>query len=296
MDAKGIDEKLKREILKFQKKEITEHFIYQKLSRSVKDKHNKKVLHDISEDEMSHYRLWKKYTNEEAEPSMLTIWKYYLISLIFGITFGIKLMERGEQNAQASYDDISRRVPEAGKIRREESEHEKELIKMIDEERLRYVGSIVLGLNDALVELTGALAGFTFAFQSTSLIAFAGIITGIAASLSMGASEYLSTKTEAGVEGAKSPVKASVYTTVAYVFTVMFLILPFFLFQNAYLALGATLINAIVVILIFTFYISVAKDLPFRKRFLEMASISIGISAVTFVIGFLIKVFFGISL
>ena len=40
-----------------------------------------------------------------------------------------------------------------------EEEHERELIALIDEERLRDMGSVVLGLNDALVEFTGMLAG-----------------------------------------------------------------------------------------------------------------------------------------
>ena len=53
---------------------------------------------------------------------------------------------------------------------------EKALLEMLDEERLKYVGSMVLGLNDALVELTGSLAGFTFAMQNTKLIALSGLI------------------------------------------------------------------------------------------------------------------------
>jgi vacuolar iron transporter family protein len=155
---------------------------------------------------------------------------------------------------------------------------------------------MVLGLNDALVELTGALAGFTFAFQNTSLIALAGLITGVAASLSMGASEYLSTKSEEHDEGTKDPFRASLYTTLAYILTVAFLVSPFFLLPNVYLALATTLVNAVIVILVFTFYISVAKDLPFRERFIETAAISIGVAALTFVIGFLIRTFIGVDI
>jgi len=104
-------------------------------------------------------------------------------------------------------------------------------IDMIDEERLRYVGSMVLGLNDALVELTGALAGLTLALQNTRLVAMTGLITGVAGSLSMAASEYLSTKSEGGV---KEPFRASVYTGFAYVLTVIFLILPYLLLIDLY--------------------------------------------------------------
>ena len=46
---------------------------------------------------------------------------------------------------------------------------------MLDEERLRYIGSVVLGLNDALIELTGALAGLTLALQNTQLNLLLGL-------------------------------------------------------------------------------------------------------------------------
>jgi VIT1/CCC1 family predicted Fe2+/Mn2+ transporter len=105
-------------------------------------------------------------------------------------------MEKVEGKAEAIYEEISKYVPAAIDIEKDEKEHERKLINLIGEERLKYVGSMVLGLNDALVELTGALAGFTLAFRNTRLIAMAGFITGIAASLSMAASEYLSTKSE----------------------------------------------------------------------------------------------------
>jgi VIT1/CCC1 family predicted Fe2+/Mn2+ transporter len=294
--ATTIDDELKKKILTFQRNEITEHYIYRKLAQSVKDEQNKQVLLDISDEELKHYQIWKTYTNQDVKPARLMLLKYYLIARILGITFGVKLMEKGEESAQVSYHDIAQQVSDARRIIKDENEHENKLIGMINEERLMYVGSIVLGLNDALVELTGALAGFTFAFQNTRLIALAGLITGIAASLSMGASEYLSTKSETDEEGLKDPVKASVYTSLAYVLTVAFLILPFFVLPNVYVALGATLVNALIVILLFTFYVSVAKDLPFRKRFLEMATLSLCVAALTFAIGFLIRTFLEIDI
>jgi len=288
-----LEERVRKTILTAQKNEITEHFIYEKLSQSTRDPHNKRILKQIAHDELTHFNFWKKYTKENAKPNKLKIWTYYLISRIFGITFGIKLMEKGEEKAQITYEKISKSVPAAKSIIEDEDEHEKQLIDLIDEERLRYVGSMVLGLNDALVELTGALAGLTFALQNTRLIAMAGLITGIAASLSMATSEYLSTKSE---QDGKNPIKASVYTGSAYVITVLFLIFHYFIFTDLYLCLGFTILNAIIVIFIFTFYVSVAKDIPFKNRFLEMALISLGIAALTFIIGFIIRTFLNVEL
>lgn len=287
-----LDRATKKRLLVAQRNEITEHFIYKKLSEIVKDVNNKNVLKQISNDELKHYNFWKKYTKQDIEASRWQILKYVFIARAFGLTFGIKLMEKGEEQAQAAYDKISKVIPDATSILKDEAKHEKELINLIDEERLKYVGSMVLGLNDALVELTGALAGLTLALQNTKLIAMAGLITGIAASFSMAASEYLSTKSE---ESRKNPLKASVYTGIAYIFTVLFLIFPYLLFENYYFSLAFTLVNAIIVILIFTFYISVAKDFSFKKRFFEMALISLGIAALSFGIGFLVRIFLNIN-
>jgi VIT1/CCC1 family predicted Fe2+/Mn2+ transporter len=281
-----LDKTIVDKILTAQRNEITEHVIYSKLAQSVVDPRNKSILQHISEDERKHYDLWKEYSHQEVKPSRLKIWEYYLLSKIFGITFGMKLMEKGEAKAQANYKQIFEFVPAALDIEKDENDHERELLDSIDEERLRYVGSMVLGLNDALVELTGALAGLTFALQNRRLIATTGIITGIAASFSMAASEYLSTKSEGD---SRDPLKASVYTGSVYIFTVLFLIFPYFFFENHYFCLGFTFLNALLAILLFSFYISVAKDTPFRRRFLEMAIVSTGIAALSFAIGFLVR-------
>lgn len=146
-------------------------------------------------------------------------------------------------------------------------------------------------MNDALVGLTGTLAGLTFALQSTRLIAMAGLVTGIAAAMSMAASEYLSVR----AEGRKDFIKSATYTGIAYILTVLLLISPYLFLDNLYLSLGITIMNAIVVIFFFTFYISVAKGFSFKRRFSEMALISLGITAITFLIGLLIKVFLGVN-
>ena len=66
----------------------------------------------------------------------------------------------------------------------DEERHETELIGLLKDERLDNMGSIALGLNDALVELTGALAGFTFAIGAPEKVAKLGLITGFAAAMS----------------------------------------------------------------------------------------------------------------
>jgi len=288
----NISEPVREKLLAFQKSEITEHHIYKKLAETIRVPENQHILESIAADELRHYQRWRTYTQQDVAPDRWAIWKYYWISRILGFTFGVKLMERGEENAQGSYAQLREAIPEAEDIRQEEHRHETALLGLLDEERLRYTGSMVLGLNDALVELTGALAGLTLALQDTKLIALTGSITGIAAALSMGASEYLSTKAEAT---AKNPLRASLYTGVAYLITVLLLILPYLVLSNYYLCLVCTLAAAIVVIALFNYYVSVAKDEPFKSRFFEMAIVSLSVAAFSFLIGFLMRAFLGIE-
>ncbi|HOB16409.1 MAG TPA: VIT1/CCC1 transporter family protein [Defluviitoga sp.] len=288
-----VEEEIMNKLLIFQKNEITEYMIYKKIANSIKDEQNKKILEEIAEEELKHYNILKNYTQTDVKPNKLKVTFYVLLSKILGLTFSLKLMERGEERAQTSYKEVFDVIPEARKIEEEEEKHEAELLSMIEEERLNYTGSIVLGLNDALVELTGALAGLTFALQNGLLIASSGLITGIAASLSMAASEYLSQR----AEGNKNALKSATYTGISYIITVVLLILPYLIIPKKYfLCLILTLAIAVIIILGFNFYISVAKDLPFKKRFLEMASISFGVAGLTFFIGFLVRITLGIEI
>lgn len=288
-----ISEELRTIILAHQKSELTEHHIYTRLAKKVRHPENRRILKTIADDELRHYLVWRTYTGQDMAPDRWKIRKYCWISRIFGFTFGVKLMERGEGDAQNSYARLVDVIPEAETIMREENQHETALLQLLDEERLRYTGSMVLGLSDALVELTGVLAGLTLALQNTKLIALTGSITGIAAALSMGASEYLSTKSEQTI---KNPLKASVYTGGTYLITVVLLVLPYLVLKNYYVCLGLTLAGAVLIIAVFNYYIAVAKDEPFRKRFLEMTGLSLCVAAFSFLIGFLIRTSLGIDI
>ncbi len=287
-----MDPKYEKDILNAQRNEITEYHIYTKLSKAVKDTKNSKLLEKIGLDEKRHYDFWRSHTGKDVSLSKVKVLFYYWISRIFGITFGIKLLERGEESAQENYSRIASDIPGVQEIIDDEDKHEKTLIAMIEEEKLEYMGSVVLGLNDALVELTGTLAGLTFALKNTRLIALAGLITGIAASFSMAASEYLSKKQEG--EGGDA-LKSSVYTGIAYIGTVFLLILPYLTIAGYFSALILTLGTAVLIIFIFNYYISVAKDLPFKKRFLEMFAISMGVALFSFGIGWIIRIFLGVE-
>lgn len=276
-----------------QKNEINGYHIYKNLSEAIKDKNNRKILKRIADNEKTHYTLLKKISNIEVKPDKFKIFLYTISAKIWGLTFTLKLLEIGEKNADNSYSCLKKKLTDVSKILKDEDRHEHELLRMINEEKLNYMGSVVLGLNDALVEFTGALAGYTLAMQNSRAIAMIGLITGISATLSMASSEFFSKRQEKDFHKA---VTSCIYTGLAYIITVILLVLPFLILANPYINLIVTILTAIIIIFLFNFYISTAKELEFKERFLEMTVISLGVAFVSFIIGWLIKIVMGINL
>jgi VIT1/CCC1 family predicted Fe2+/Mn2+ transporter len=280
-----INEKMLKAALSVQRREITEYYVYTRLAGVCKDSHNAQVLRAVGEAEKRHAGFWRNKTGVHVRPYYFSIAWTVFLARVLGLTFVLKQMEKNEGTASRRYKELIGDFPEVLPLIEEEAAHEKELLTMLDEERLQYAGSIVLGLNDALVELTGALAGFTLALGETRIISLVGLVTGISAAFSMGASEYLSCK--AG--GDQRAVKSALYTGGAYLVTVIVLILPFLAGPDKFTALGVTLALAVLIIFFFNYYLSTARDLNFIRRFGEMTLISLGVTALSFCVGWALK-------
>ena len=293
MNKQEISPELMATIRKAQVDEETGAIMYAFMAQREKNGKNKELLQQMATDEKIHAETWRNYTGEQLKPKKGKILWLKLVTVILGFTFVLKTLEKDEQFAEEAYLKMSEELPEARAILADERRHEAELTEMLDEERLQYVGSMVLGLNDALVELTGAIADVTFALANTRLVALTGIITGISATLSMAASNYLAER----ANGNANAIKSSLYTGIAYLITVALLVLPYLLFPiHMYVAaFVAMIIIVILIIIFFNYYISVAKDEPFLRRFGEMAAISLSVAVIAFVIGLLAKNLLGID-
>ena len=131
----------------------------------------------------------------------------------------------------------------------------------------------------------------SFALADTRLVALSGLITGVSATLSMASSEFLSARSE----GRSDALKSCLYTGVAYLITVALMILPYLLLSSSVAALVIMLVIVVAEIALFNYYTAVAQDLVFKRRFLEMAGISLGVAVVSFLIGLLVKAWLGID-
>ncbi len=191
MANKALSPELLHRVRRAQLEEEDGAALYDFMARREKNDENRKLLTQMARDERAHAAVWATYTGEglRARRGLLLLMK--CITVLLGFTFAVKTMQKGERFSGAEYETLQQQLPQAAAMLADERRHEQELYSMLDEERLHYVGAMVLGLNDALVELTGAIAGVTFALANTRLVAMTGIITGISATLSMAASNYL---------------------------------------------------------------------------------------------------------
>ena len=292
-----MDEERRARLLKLQRMEATEAEVYRRLARMQKDEVNRSILEGISLEEERHEAVIAGMTGEKVLPDMRKVRRQIMLARLFGFTFSVKMMESTEQDAAAEYRELG-----LDDIADEEEAHEENMIGMLDEERLRYSGSVVLGMSDALVELTGALAGLTFALQSLNLVALAGLVTGISAAFSMGASEYLSSRTE---KKSESAVKAAFFTWISYLITVLMLVSPYLLFSSGspdfqglephIQALVCTFIIGLLIVAVFNFYVSVVEGVSFRSRFIEMAAILGVVSLISYGIGIALRGMLGVE-
>jgi len=277
-------------ILAYQRNEITEHLLYGALAKRARGK-NAEVLAKISADELRHYNFFKKITGREVKPARAKIFFYRMVSRIFGFTFTIKMMENGEEQAEHNYNDIEERVPGIRKIIREEVRHEEALMGQIEERALNHMSSMVLAINNSIQEITGIVVGLTFAIANSLMIGKTALISGIAATLAMVASEYLSQKAESADSAV--PLQAAAYTGVIYLAVVACLVSPFFIFRNHYTALAVAIVMVVAIVSVFTFFMSVVKGLNYRKALAEVSLITSGVVALSFLIGMAMKMIFG---
>lgn len=143
---------------------------------------------------------------------------------------------------------------------------------------LLYAGSVVLGLSDAVVSITGALAGLSWSFHDTRVIGFAGAVIGISAALSMGASEYLSEKED----NIKSPLIAGLFTGGAYLAAAVILVLPYFLVTNPITAFIMSAVVAIGIVAWYAWYVSKNKEGGFSQRFFTMIGVCLFVGILSF--------------
>jgi len=277
--------------------EYRDHLIYRELAAREKNPQRREILERLSSEEYEHYLFWRKILNQECEAriSRLFLWIVVISRLILGLTFTLKMLERGEES---TIEEYRRFLPllqgdekrELESIIGDEEKHERELMSQIDEAVVRYMSFIVLGLADAIVEITGVHAGFLGVTSSTLVAGIAGLVVGFSAAISMASAAYLQAKHD--VE--KNPVSSALTTGLSYIGAVAVLAAPYFITHSMIIAFTVSVSLAVTLIATFTFYGSVVFDKKFLSEFLESTGLMLGTAFAAYFFGELLGSYFGI--
>ena len=287
-----------KNITKFCKEEYKGYVIYSELAKGEKDPKRAEILESLALDEKRHYKFWKRLSKEECEArvSKIEIFIVKLLRTVFGLTFTLKLLERGETEAINEYKEFLNSVKgeerdELERIIEDESRHERELLGQIDEKILKYMSFIVLGLADAIVEITGVHAGFLGVTDNTIMAGIAGLVVGFSAAISMASAAYLQAKQEVGK---RSPGTSAMATGLAYIGAVVALALPYFLIHSMLKAFTISLSIGVILIATFNYYSSIVLDKRFLREFAESAGLMLATAFASYFFGDALGSFFKI--
>ncbi len=278
--------------------EFRDYLVYSTLARVEWHRERREVLHKLATQEFSHFQFWSKFVN--VKPSVWFWFYAYLLAflrLFMGVTFVVKLLERGEEKTIERYKTLERflqgeELEQLRGIVADEESHESTLVAELDETLVKYMSALVLGLADAIVEITAAHAGALGSTNSTIVAGVVGLIVGIGASISMASASFLQTKHEVG----KSPTIAALVTGVGYMAAVALMSLPYFITHEIYLAFAASITVAIFLAFVLTFQASVYAGRDFKFEFLQTTALLLGTAALTYLVGKWLGAVFGIEL
>ncbi len=281
--------------------EYTDYLVYKRLADSsrTRDPKFKEVLTTLSNTEYRHYEFWKKYVSPETKiaPSTWTIYVTLFLRLIFGSTFAIKYLEKHESAVIKKYKQVKNSIPEADQRRfdemvRDEEEHENTFMEQMQGRYLKYISFIILGLADAIVEISGIHAGSLGIYHSTEITGLAGIVAGAAASIAMASAAYAQAKQ--GFQG--SPSISAFFTGISYFINAIVLAAPYFITKSQVVAISTSITFAIAIIAFISYYNSIVSSAKFLRDFVELAGIMLGASAALFLFGLLVRSVFGITI
>lgn len=277
--------------------EYHDYVIYRSLANHERDLARREILLSLSDKEYEHYELWRQLSQYQPKsPSKFKIWMLLLFRKIFGLVFITRLLERHERSVVKWYRELYSELQSKERetllhIIREEEELERTLIGQIEESIVKYLGYIVLGLADAIIEISGVHAGFLGATGMTLFAGIAGLVVGFAASISMGVASYLQARQMAAIV----PVKAAILTGTTYIASVVLQALPYFLTDDVFTAFTTSIIISITLISGFTFYGAVVRDKDAKKELILNISLTLGTAAATYIFGEILSTWLGLK-
>jgi vacuolar iron transporter family protein len=301
--------------LRFLKDEIMDCSVYSKLAEMETDSKIKRLLHRLQSAEKRHVRIWRNLLGTKArkdcKPALmrLKVLEMVLVRKLLGIAFVVKFLERHEKEDLKKYQKSLLNKSASRSYKRNVREvikdcviEEKELTKEADLYKgdLEYTESIVLGLNDGLVEILAVVSGLAVIASTNFAVVVAGLITGLSGTLSMAGGVYLSAKSEGLVRKGKNSTtsarKKAYYAGSYYFLGSLLAVLPFILGIGGLQGIACSMALVSAALSVASAVIAIISETSIRKRTLEMVAISMGAAITMTLIGELTKIYFNVRI
>jgi VIT1/CCC1 family predicted Fe2+/Mn2+ transporter len=190
--------------------EINDYLTYKAMATHARDENIRRNIARIAEMEKWHAGFWQEILAAHNQPlpqggiNRARLCWLNLLRVFINPVLILSLLELGEASAMRHYLDFYRHAPlsetEKARLKRiilDELEHEtffKQTAKALGVSNLR---DFVLGMNDGLVEILGAVTGLSAVYPDNPLlVAVSGLIVGIAGALSMGIGAFISVRSQ----------------------------------------------------------------------------------------------------
>jgi VIT1/CCC1 family predicted Fe2+/Mn2+ transporter len=281
--------------------ELTDALVYEKLSQKygLKKPEFSKTLHHLAETEKGHYRFWKRYTEDtEIRASSMRVRLIMFLRVLLGTTFAIKYLEKNEKEVIKTYRSVASLIPDDDKANfermvKDEEEHEGAFAEQLQGPAIKYISFIILGLADAIVEISGIHAGSLGIFNRTEITGLAGIVAGAAASIAMASAAYAQAK-QGGFKG--RPFISAIATGISYFVNAVVLATPYFLTSSQVIALFTSVVFASIIIAFTSYYNAIISGSRFLRDFAELAGVMYGATVALYVFGLVVGSFTGMRL
>jgi len=197
--------------------EMGDYYTYLSLAEGISDKDLSEKIKKIAYMEKEHALFWKEFLEKrgikppETGKPALKILLMRLMSKFINPVVVISFFELGESGAIKQYYRFLKNEPlpeeERQKLKKiilDEIEHETFFARQINEKGVSNIRDFVLGMNDGLVEILGAVAGLSAVYLNNPLmVGVSGLIVGMAGALSMGIGAFISVRSQRQVNEAQ---------------------------------------------------------------------------------------------
>lgn len=268
---------------------LKHYHIYDTLSQYERDERLRDLMSELARITKDEFAFWGRkgmVRGDQARHAMFPL-GYVILRRLLGATMTAHLIINRERARLAHFEaycadclDIDERKAVEAMIARSLA-----LVPADKDPQFRFFSYVVLGFNDALIELTGALVGFSLALREPKVVIIAGLVSGITAAASISASAYLEAEHESG----RDPHKAAFYSGMSYLGVAALLVAPFILTGSLVWGITIMLMIALVLVFILALYSSVILGKSYSHQLRQILALSLGVAFVSFSVGYLLN-------